>query len=253
MSVSQFLDQLWEDAQPLMSDAWGSMVPQHPGHDPGGSARREFRGAQINERLLVLLKEEGDDLPVGVRLIMNISNSTGEITKVLKGDEYEGWDRTLNSPTQFLDQQHKMLLWAENNYIPLEGSDVTPRNLAGILGLNKGSLNYLQIDGGTASLFAIASKRTGVTTGQFVHDTNLESLLKSFSIEVLLRDVISANTVTNSAIDALWGNLGETKYTEQIAAMEGQIRTKEREIAEIKERISIVKALKKTEQSPSVG
>ncbi|NBZ94843.1 MAG: hypothetical protein EBR40_00140 [Proteobacteria bacterium] len=246
MNISLLCDELWDNAQPLMSEAWGSMDPQHPGHDPGEAARREFRGAQINERLLVLLKEEGDDLPEGVRLITNISNSAEEITKALQAEEYEGWNRTLNSPTQFQDQQHKLHLWAENNYTPLEGSDVTPRNLAGILGLNKGSLNYLQVDGGTASLFAIASKRTGVTTGQFVHDTNLEALLKSFRIEVLRRDVISANTVTNAAIDALWGNVVETRYTDQIDAMERQIRTKEREIAEIKERISLVKALKKS-------
>jgi len=227
-----------------MEEAWGTGDPQHPGHDSGGSAHRAFRGAQINERLLILLKEEGDELPEEVRLIKNIPNTAEEISKALKAEEYEGWDRTLNSPAKFQDQQHKLHLWAENNYTPLEGSDVTPRNLAGILGLNKGSLNYLQVEGETASLFAIASKRTGVTTGQFVHDTNLETLLKSFRIEVLRRDVISANTVTNAAIDALWRNQVETRFTEQIADMEGQIRTKEDEIADIKQRLALMLALR---------
>ena len=232
---------LWRSASRLQVEIWGHHEPEYPGHDPGGKARREFRGLRIGERVLVLLHEEGVEGRKNEKyaIIKNLKNCREEIQKVLDIEAFGGWEKYGRIPTKLPDKQPVVARLLRNHFTPLLGSDVDSASLADLIGKWKGSMSYIEIDGSSAAVWAIAGKRTSVTGSRFIYDESVVAILRQLKFEVAYRGFALANAIPKEIIDAFWKTSDEKLRQVKIEHLQQQIRVTEEHLETLKKGLEI--------------
>ena len=232
---------LWRSASRLQVESWGHHEPEYPGHDLGSSARREFRGLRIGERVLILLDEERVQGSKTKKrsIVRNLNNCRAEIQKALSIETFDGWAKSGSVPSSLPDKQSVLARLLGEFFSPLPGSEVDASSLDCLIASWQGSLSYIQIDGSNASVSALAGKRRSVTGGRFIYDEAVVAILRQLKFEVAYRSVVLANTIPQEIIEAFWKTSDEQCRQVKIGQLEQKIRVTEEQLKTLKERLKI--------------